>query len=315
MLGGFAEAVDRIGVLSMTVRGLTSTFVRGVGCVLFLITLAACGSEEVVTDLDQRAANSAVSILNQYGISASKQSVGRGANVRYSLSVRAAQLAEAVSVLSVHDIPAEREPESFADLTAQRGLVPNSREVEALRLDHALALQIEALIANLPGVRSVSALVRSNILNARQIPQASITMKKDQGVTLESQTVARLVKAAIPGIGTDTIGIEVSDVVTPEITLSSIGVQNVDGVLVHVPLRPFLRSYRVPEGDYRGLIFLLSGMFTVCGVVFSLFGFLVGYRYQLFQRYLRRNGGVTEMPRPNGRSIKTEMPVRAERGD
>ncbi|MCB0332783.1 MAG: hypothetical protein KDD55_04740, partial [Bdellovibrionales bacterium] len=106
-------------------------------CCLILLSLclSGCGDVPVARGITQSQANEIVAVLSHHGIYAfADKQVGVGDS--YDVEVKKSYYTRAVDLLHAKGLPAKT-PERFSDLIAQKGIIPDSREVEALRLDHA----------------------------------------------------------------------------------------------------------------------------------------------------------------------------------
>lgn len=136
----------------------SESFVKGCIC-LFLLLLAACDGGVLVEGLNSRQSIEAIVRLGQAGIPA-KRLKSESSSGLYDLSVRDEFQQRAYEVLHEYSLP-RTDKENFFQVTKARGFVPNSREIAALRLDHALALELERLLEVVPGIVEVKAVVRT----------------------------------------------------------------------------------------------------------------------------------------------------------
>src|SRR5690606_4179144 len=100
---------------------------------------------------------------------------GQGRNQRFSVRVDSADYQNANEVLHEFGLPRE-DHETVEELTEQKGFIPNSQEMAQMRLERALAVQLEHLLQALPGVVDVRATVQSQ-RGERAQPTASVVIR------------------------------------------------------------------------------------------------------------------------------------------
>lgn len=224
-------------------------------CLVFC--LVGCSDVPVAEDLSQSQATEIVAVLNESGIgaSASRGQAGRG---KYKVEVSSSRYADAVVLLHRRGLPGEPRL-SFDELVSQRGFLPNSREMEALRLDRAIAAEIEETVGNNPSVLTARVLVRSVAAEGTG-PSASVSLRIKAGSSLDPSLVRQIVSGAIPGISAERIDIQLhEEQPTPGIAQAVGVVPSNSPAIVQVPLTNFLWVWRVPRDDYNGLALALLG--------------------------------------------------------
>jgi len=248
-------------------------FLRSIIFVVIAAVLAGCGTVPVAYDLDQSQANQIVSVLNSNGITAKaeRQVGGRGG---FTVQVRSSGYARAVDIITRKGLPS-RVQESFADLIAQKGFIPDSREMEALRLDHALSVQLQELLASLPQVHAANVVVRRHFLQPRGETGVSVTISYKGVSAPDDQVVRDLVSQVIPGIETDRVSMSLFRAASEAAQIGEEGVYNQDGEVVRTPLTNLVFGWRVSEQDYRGIVLFIVGF----GLILCLMGVLAGYWY------------------------------------
>ena len=251
-----------------------SRFAAVIAVFFAVLFFSGCSSTPVVQDLTQNQANEVVAALTSQGIEAiaKKESGGRGL---YSVQIPAEQYAEAVSLLHERGLPSEPRP-SMNDLLASQGIIPSSREMEALRLDYALGTQVEEELESLPNVQQARCVVRLNFLKNAQTPSVSIVVQHRQGTNpLAAETITDLVQRAIPGVNKNNISLALGD--APELSHSngspSEGISRENGAVHKVPLVSFLWLWRVPADEYTELALLFSGALIVVGIAAAGLGY------------------------------------------
>lgn len=274
-------------------RGLVRCLV-----VFSLFALAACNSTPVAYDLTQTQANQIVALLNQHGIGAvsSKETGGRG---RFTVQVKNDYYAQAVTLINEKGLPGEAAL-SFSDLVAQQGLMPASREMEALKLDHAMAAEIEEILQTHPGIAAARAVVRMNSNKANSETAVSLVLQEKASSTIDKSEIIELVARAVPGIKRESIFVSAHKSPAAETFLMNEGALNTGSQVLRVPLVPFLLAWRVPEDDYNTLAFAIIGCFMLIGMI----GGIIGYYYGFSQQ--GKIGAEGELPDLKPRTLKLD---------
>ena len=262
----------------MTLKSLT-TYIRLTLVFLVGVTLVACQDAVVVQEVSQRQANRVVSTLNESGIAALavKESGGRG---RYRVEVKRGYYSQAVSLIEKQGLPGEERP-AFSELVEPRGLLPNSRDAEHLRLDHALAVELEEVLSTAGGVSQSKALVRFHSAPSLEARSAVVSLMSADPSQVDVPKIRQTVQKSVPGILDENILVQLNQL--PESVggeRAAEGVLNDDGRVLKVPLRPFLKIWRVPEDDYTGMAVTL----LCCMIIAAMLGVLLGYWYSILQQ-------------------------------
>ncbi len=266
----------------MSERRLYLKYVIQLSC-LFLLSfcLTGCGDVPVARGVTQSQANEIVAVLSHHGIYAiADKQVGVGDT--YDVEVKKSYYTRAVDLLHSKGLPAKAQ-ERFSDLIAQKGIIPDSREVEALRLDHALGVQLQEMLDNLPGVLSSRAIVRVNFLRGDSEPGASVVLQLREGADVDEAEIRDLIAKTVPGLGVESVHLSPHTRIEPGNNLLEEGAFNDDGTVVRVPLTSFFFRWRVPEEDYTGLTMSIVVFVFLVGIV----GGMVGYWYGFIQREAR----------------------------
>lgn len=234
-------------------------FVRWVICTCFILCTVACSERPVAEDLNQSQANEVVAFLHDSGIAAIAER-GTGARSRYRVEVPSSAYGDAVSLLQRQGLPSEARA-SFSEMTESGGILPPSREIEALRADRALALELVEMLENHPSIAQARAVVRSHTSN-NQLSSVSVVVQKRPAATLVDEEVKNLIQASIPEVLTENIQISTHEArkVAPAHS---------------VTLVPLL-MWRVPEKDYVGLVLAIVGCLCAIGIVGSIVGYWIG---------------------------------------
>ncbi len=243
--------------------GRARIIIVGVAMLLFV----GCASSPVADDVEQREANQIVTILRDNGIDATTEK-GRGAKGRYSVKVASSSFGEAVSLLSKLGLPGEKRA-SFSELMAPHGLLPSSQDVEDLRLDRAMASEVEDLLEGHSAVALASVVVRSHSLPSGGLPSVSIVLQKKRGVDVSPQQIREVVARAVPGVKAEDVLISIGEMPYVAINGSAPGASDAN-------LVPFLVFWKVPATEYRGLAFLLFGLFVLASGLAGIGGYIYG---------------------------------------
>lgn len=242
----------RLGVLSVVV--------------LFTLALAGCGSTPVADDLAQREANEIVAVLRERGITGSV-SKGRGSG-RYSVSVASAKYGEAASVLSRLGLPGERRA-TFQEMTATSGIIPSSRAVENLRLDRAIAAQIEDLLQARSDVYATSAVVRRHVAGSEK-PSVSVIVQRLPGATLTPDEVRDIAAHAVLGVSKEDVFVSIGD--SPRFKDAAGRDLPQEGA----DLVPFLLLWQVPRDHYNSLAGVVVVLLVIVAALSGLAGYIIG---------------------------------------
>lgn len=229
-----------------------------------LLILTGCGREKLIGGLNQKQATEIVATLSSQGI-VSKMSQERGARSGYSVEVSAGDYSLSISILHALGLPRDTSS-TFKELTEQRGFLPNTREIEAARLDYALGAEIEEKLKVLNGVESASVIVRSSLIKQGD-PSASVIISTSGDMSLNPSDVVKVVTMVVPGLQSDRIAVLIQPSVKGAVNVSPKGVFNEDGKVVYRALVPFFGSILVPEGDSQRLATAILGLLGLAAAV------------------------------------------------
>lgn len=252
----------------------------------------------IAEDVSQKQANQIVAILNTHGIpaEASRMSGGRG---KFSVRVKQGYYSTAVTLLDRNNLPGEPEA-SFNELIAKRGIIPDSREVEALRIDHAMAVQLQEVLESHPQIVDAKAVVRLNYNREDAEPAVSVMVQKKPQANLDLDELKALVSQAVPGVNSENVKIALSEASPKNIAMEEEGVFLDGDKVLRMPLVPFLFGWKVPSDDYDGIAVTLLIMIIFVGFI----GGIVGYWYSYIQH--SRRDYVTDLPQLASGSLKLE---------
>lgn len=239
------------------------------------VLLAACGAEPIARDLDQRRAMEIVAILNSNGIVA-RAVRETGARGQYNVEVRPNYYAEAVNLLYQENLLREQKI-SLRELVGQQGLMPPSRDIEVLRIDMALALELEGLLESDPRISHARVMVRQR--STRKEQDAAVTVMLQTLEAIPSEEIVQVVRQVIPGLEHQQVLVLAQPSTRRGERGLSKGVVNQKGVVQKIPLVPFLGYWHVPDGQYDSLAWAMAGLLFAA----MLLGIGLGYGYAFLQ--------------------------------
>lgn len=270
--------------------------------IVLVVFLNGCNTVPISEDLSQSQANEIVAALSERGISASatRETGGRG---NFTVEIKRNYYTQAITLLQQLGLPGEKQP-SFQELISPRGIIPNSREIEALRLDRARAAEIEDLLKSIPGVVSTRVVVRSGN-NAG----VSVLITTRAGVSFNESEVFEIVTRAVPGVERERIFLAQHDQEKlPGVDTVQGALNQGEGRVVALPLTIFLGGWRVPEDDYNSLALVLVFLM----VMLFLLGWVIGFWYSLYRPRTtpQQVAGIERpnLPRSGGREDRKELP-------
>ena len=233
---------------------------------LLLLLVCACNKAEVASNLSQHDAHKIVSELSEQGINAS---FSKDRTQGFSIYVSESDRLLAISTISNNQLIAGQSSE-FNELTKAKGFIPNSRELDNLRLDRALAIEIEEALISNPLIDEVNVIVRSNYKKDSTAVSAIINTNSRDSFNITE--IEDIIISSVPGINRNEIQLVLHDSTISKTNGEIVGVSQNDGSPVAVPLVPFL-MWKVPAGVEKelglGVILFL--------MVFLAFGLAIGY--------------------------------------
>ncbi len=272
-VGAFALNLSRI--LAKALAGAV-----GLGLVL---SFSGCSAEEELlggTSV-QQAIEIVVSLKNS-GVPAEMKKSSRGRNESYSVYVSPSDRSTALRVLNDLHLP-RKEDDSFAALTTGEGFVPNLRETANLRLDRALALEVERVLMGFEGVADVKVIIRSHLVVPENFESpaspASATVvlryvSRSGNQPFGVDDVKKLVLKAVPGAKSETVEVNLVRVFPPGLGGeggSTAGLDPKNNVVPLAPVSPF--PFLVPASDRRRVLSIVSALLGG----FALTGIIIGW--------------------------------------
>lgn len=242
---------------------------------LLLLVFAGCGKTTLVDNTSQKRAMQIVVALYKHGLSATT-SRETGGQDRYRVEIDENHYAQALAAIERDGLLDDPAP-SFEELTASSSFFPASREVEALRMDYALAVEMKRVLEEMPGIERAQVLVRKRFGSKEEtIPSVSILLRTTPEAIVDEHAVRDLAHRSVPGLADDRVFITKEQLGSPSPSGSQTGALNDDGSISYVPLVPFIFKWRVPKDDYTGFALLFLSCFFLIGVVSVMFGYMVG---------------------------------------
>jgi type III secretory pathway lipoprotein EscJ len=235
-----------------------------VACCCVVLLLSGCSSAPVADDVAQREANEIVAVLSNHNIKASLVKA-RGTKGRYSVVVEESDFPEAAGILSRLGLPADKKP-SFQELTSGNGIIPLSREVEALRVDRAIAAELEELFRARSDVASASVLIRMHSRAANDRPTVTVVVQRAGSTTLDLSEVREIASRAVPGIQSEDVYVAVADAHEPPQV----------GAGQSPALVSFLGMWRVSAEDHSRLVALVLFLVVFSGGLAGFAGYILG---------------------------------------
>lgn len=273
-------------------RLLSMKLLQALTLLCMILLASGCSSVPVAEDIGQHQAIEIVALLQANGITASAERQV-GGRAQYTVEVRQSAYAEAVAILASRSLPS-KEKETFSDFVAPRGFLPDSRETEALRLDHALGLQLEELLSTLPGVLRARAIVRQNFGTLGSGGSVSVFLLVDERFAIGAAAIRETASKVVPGTSPESVflSIQKGSAGAPPVFVVE-GTLRKDGEVVQVPLIPFVLGLRIPEEDYVGIILFFGGFALLALGA----GLLVGYWIGFLKTEVSRPANTLNIPR------------------
>lgn len=178
--------------------------------VLAAALVAGCQAE-LASDLDERQADQVVLALDEAGIGAQKEQSGAGRDGRFRVVVAREDVAAGLAVLRDEELPRERAA-GFAELFAERGLVPSASE-ERARHAAATAGELARSLETFDGVthaRVHLALPETGartLDDARPRARASVLIEHRPGAVVDEAAVRALVAGAVSDLAAEDVAV------------------------------------------------------------------------------------------------------------
>ncbi|MCB0310306.1 MAG: hypothetical protein KDD42_03670 [Bdellovibrionales bacterium] len=246
----------------------------------FFLGLCGCGSEQIARELTQKQANEIVAVLSANGIAAQADS-DQGGRDRFTVNVDSENFTAAVTILRNYNLPPQQS--KLEELLEQRGLIPNSREIEAKRVERAGELKVEEVLMHHDAVASARVgISQLDVSDAQQVAKRSVVvmLRTRPGEQISEEEVKEIVHGLVPDTDSETITVSMQSVSSSGGKLLVEGVENRDGQVVRIAMVPFLFGWRVARDDYTGLA--LTVLLFI--VLVTILAGLLGYSYGAYRR-------------------------------
>lgn len=237
--------------------------------IIVIILFFSCNSENLLHDLSQKQAIEIVSLLNANKIEAAVEK-GRGQN-SFIVKVSSSSYHEAMSLLKKNDLPKE-EQISYRELISKRSLLHNSRDIDAIRLDRALAIEIEETLMGISSVKDAKVIVRKKFIDDNETEGIAVVLNIYANTPFKIESVKEIIKNVVPGITAERTSITVNKVL-PDVVISDKGNTSNNEPNAQ-KLSPFL-MWELPE-KYASQIILSTIAFIVLSLVVGL---IFGYSF------------------------------------
>ncbi len=228
--------------------------------------------------VSQRQALRIVVVLNEAGFHAQAERE-RGNNPIYSVSVEEEDYTAAAKVLYENDLPSPPE-KTISELLEGSSFLPESSQVQSIRMDRVKSLEIEEHFRGLPGVRDVRVLVRSHEGSGRGFPVdrglqgVSVLLVRDPQYdrTLSEDLLLDQLATNFPELKRSELAVTVLDAEEVKSAASGSGVGSPDD-LSNKGTVSFLWVWRVRPDMYFYAAAMVGLLSFVAGVVGGAFGF------------------------------------------
>jgi len=231
-----------------------------------LVLTTGC-SIELQHDLTEDDANAIYVLLNQNGISATKEKEEGGNEVRYMVTVPKADASAAFTLLKEHSLPRPQQI-GFADIRRGKGMIPTQVEERAIMLE-ALGGEVSASLNKVDGVleaRTIVMIPEKNDLaqpDKKPMPSASVFIKYrtslDGRAPIDELLVKKFVSGAVEDLQPENVTVIMSQSQPPEaMGDGSSQIQNVLGIGV---AKASAGTFRMMLG-IGGAVMLLMALLT-----------------------------------------------------
>ncbi len=256
-----------------------------VGLVVPLICLSTFGltgcseQQELAGNLDTQQSVELMVALRGVGIVSARERTSSGREASYMVTVSGNEYLRALQVMHEYRLPSERR-EQFEELTAPKGLIPNTPEMNKLRLDHAMAIEVERVVASLPGILDVKAVVRSLLTDDNSgsslgsTPSVALVIRylsPSGNIPFDVDEIKNIVMKVIPGASAEAISVNATRIFFPISALEGEGDVGQGSSAAFIQLRPF--PFRVVASErlkaYAQIGTLLLGA-TLSGIVLGV---------------------------------------------
>lgn len=267
---------------------------------ILLLCTSSCRDVQVAENINQYQAHQIINKLSNSGIDSKYFTTNNGKS--YSVTVTQRNYLPAVSIIATSGILPKVDSD-FKELTEPKGFLASNKSFDLLRLDRAVAVELEEALLGVPSIASAKVVVRLNSLPVDQLPSVSIVAgTQDQNADLSY--ITDLVKNAIPGIEDSHIKLILERLPNSSGDLSMIGTTQAKGKMLAVPLVPFL-IWQVPAGVELELAW--------AGIVILILALLVGYFFAtLFRRTKTKERNSLSLPESSSLALGLQKDLNEE---
>jgi type III secretory pathway lipoprotein EscJ len=265
-------------------------------CAFFLL---ACNDQDLALGLQQSQAIEIVALLHEHEILATAQKEKGGRNT-FAVTVDNNQYHQAMSILQSKSLPKVAEL-SFDDLVSQRSILHNSRDIDALRLDKALALELQDTLKAFPAVVDVKVIVRNKFTDINTNRGVSVFLTLKAGEQMSQAKLFPIVERAVPGINKSNIIISTEEIAVEKIINNSLATERAvtKNSASEVELVKFL-IWQVPKEHFTEIT-LISILTLILALVV---GIIFGYGYSSVRHEQTRRTGFEGLPEPEIMSLR-----------
>jgi type III secretion protein J len=191
---------------------------------LLILTLTACGQENLYQDLTERDANEMLVVLYQHGVDASKIRDQKAQDVSYRIAVSKEKVQESQKILVDNNLP-RRTQLGFSGICKEKGLIPTPEEEKCRKL---LALKGEIInsLERVPGVIEADVVLNipevSEFNTESQVgkkPTASAVLKvrkDDAGYEVTEARMQRFISNSVENLDPRDVSVIISYVIPPQ---------------------------------------------------------------------------------------------------
>ena len=261
---------------------------------------SACREVEVAGNITQNQALQIVTELNARGINSEIMKSVSGKGV-YAVMVQDSERLVAITTITKLGLLPDQDSD-FNELTKSRGFMPNSKDIESLRLDRAMAVELEDVMMAHPEISAARVVLRLHNLTKEQSPAASIVLSCDDCEKLDQGKVTKMINNVVPGVASENIMLIISGVGAAPTDTEVTGLDRIGDNITPVTLVPFL-IWKVPAGaDFELGISALIVLFLAL-----LLGLVIGLGVVNWKR--KNSDGIVQLPESGNAVLGIERPA------
>jgi len=237
-----------------------------------LVFLISCNnSKEITQNINAKQSAQIIVALNHVGIQSERVLTSSGRKTEYKVLVSNNDYARALEILTEYELP-KKESKEFETLINDSSYL--SSDLNSIKVNRALSLELERLLMEFPGVISANVLVRTSgnsasIFNESSEQTSSVVIKyfssQPSKMPFNEGQILKIIEKALPGIKKEDVALNLIRVEPPNSWLSkNLGAAKLKYV------RPF--AFRVPQEDLNRAKYQIIGVL----VLICFAGFLLG---------------------------------------